>query len=250
MILVLKTSHHGPSDAKYNPSQLLRLLSKEVCFISHGDQHASIDFLILRYQSDALIIPWRRGRRPVNNYMGRVGSGAELSIYSDDEILPKTSNKRKERRAGQGKSQHQHLCDIRATDIAEKLVLAKRVDFMSKVNFLKLFSNVMGTADTMKAISVCSLIEEKLKIIFEEKAELEDLLRKSSTQFPNDEDLSVVKTEDVVEYVVNEPQEEKFKEETFTQWIEANIEWAREDDLFVWPWKVQSVNVQCPETPQ
>ncbi|GKC34490.1 hypothetical protein Tco_1046874 [Tanacetum coccineum] len=49
MILVLMTSHHGPSDAKHNPSQLLRLLSKEVCFISHRDQHASIGFLIPRW---------------------------------------------------------------------------------------------------------------------------------------------------------------------------------------------------------
>ncbi|GKD32767.1 hypothetical protein Tco_1248276, partial [Tanacetum coccineum] len=48
MILVLKTSHHGPSEAMHNPSQLLRLLSKEVCFISHGDQHATIGFLIPR----------------------------------------------------------------------------------------------------------------------------------------------------------------------------------------------------------
>ncbi|GKB45388.1 hypothetical protein Tco_0896141 [Tanacetum coccineum] len=46
MIMVLKTSHHGPSDAMHNPYQLLRLLSKEVCFISHGDQHASIGFFI------------------------------------------------------------------------------------------------------------------------------------------------------------------------------------------------------------
>ncbi|GJR47912.1 ulp1 protease family, C-terminal catalytic domain-containing protein [Tanacetum coccineum] len=132
-----------------------------------------------------------------------------------------------------------HLKDIRATDIAEKLVLAKRVDFMFKVNFLMLFANVMGTADTMKAIDleiqeevisklelhgpwreselhetegfyevgdnvirtrtslkpptdkqcVCSLIEEKLKIISDEKAELENLLRKANTQFPNDEDV-------------------------------------------------------------
>nr|GEZ62034.1 hypothetical protein [Tanacetum cinerariifolium] len=29
MIMVLETSHHGSSDAKHNPSQLLRLLSKE-----------------------------------------------------------------------------------------------------------------------------------------------------------------------------------------------------------------------------
>ncbi|GJW09906.1 hypothetical protein Tco_1575733 [Tanacetum coccineum] len=48
MILILKTSHHGPTDARYNPSQLLRLLLKEVCFISHGDQHVSIGILIPR----------------------------------------------------------------------------------------------------------------------------------------------------------------------------------------------------------
>ncbi|GJU50830.1 hypothetical protein Tco_1220385 [Tanacetum coccineum] len=48
MIMVLKTSHHGPSDAKHNPFQLLRLLSKEVCFIYHRVQHASIGFLISR----------------------------------------------------------------------------------------------------------------------------------------------------------------------------------------------------------
>ncbi|GKB06974.1 hypothetical protein Tco_0835207, partial [Tanacetum coccineum] len=59
-----------------------------------------------------------------------------------------------------------------------------------------------------------------------------------------------VKAKDVVEDVVNEPQEDKFEEETFTQWIKANIEWVREDDLFVWLVKVQSVNVQGPETPQ
>ncbi|GJR90786.1 hypothetical protein Tco_0214797 [Tanacetum coccineum] len=48
MIMILKTSHHGPSDARHNPSQLLRLLLKEVCFISHRDQHVSIGFLIPR----------------------------------------------------------------------------------------------------------------------------------------------------------------------------------------------------------
>nr|GEY50338.1 copia protein [Tanacetum cinerariifolium] len=42
------TSHDGPSDARHNPSKLLRLLLKEDYFISHGDQHASIDFLIPR----------------------------------------------------------------------------------------------------------------------------------------------------------------------------------------------------------
>nr|GEU47111.1 hypothetical protein [Tanacetum cinerariifolium] len=44
------------------------------------------------------------------------------------------------------------LNKIRACDIAKKLVLIETVDFMFKVNFLMLFANVMGTADTMKAI--------------------------------------------------------------------------------------------------
>ncbi|GKD62354.1 ubiquitin-specific protease 13, partial [Tanacetum coccineum] len=44
------------------------------------------------------------------------------------------------------------LKKICACDIAEKLVLTITVDFMFKVNFLMLFANVMGTADTMKAI--------------------------------------------------------------------------------------------------
>nr|GEZ94656.1 ulp1 protease family, C-terminal catalytic domain-containing protein [Tanacetum cinerariifolium] len=49
---------------------------------------------------------------------------------------------------GRGGSDKYH----RACDIAEKLVLTKTADFMFKVNFLMLFANVMGTADTMKAI--------------------------------------------------------------------------------------------------
>nr|GEU49017.1 hypothetical protein [Tanacetum cinerariifolium] len=44
------------------------------------------------------------------------------------------------------------LKEIRVCDIAEKLVLAKTVDFMFKVNFLMLFANVMGTADTVNVI--------------------------------------------------------------------------------------------------
>ncbi|GKB06092.1 retrovirus-related pol polyprotein from transposon TNT 1-94 [Tanacetum coccineum] len=41
-------SMYGTTDAKHNPSQLLRLLSKEVCFISYEDQRISISFLIPR----------------------------------------------------------------------------------------------------------------------------------------------------------------------------------------------------------
>nr|GEU48854.1 ulp1 protease family, C-terminal catalytic domain-containing protein [Tanacetum cinerariifolium] len=40
---------------------------------------------------------------------------------------------------------------IFATNIAEKLVRSTRADFMFKVNFLMLFANVMGKADTMRA---------------------------------------------------------------------------------------------------
>lgn len=44
------------------------------------------------------------------------------------------------------------LTEIRTSDIAEKLVVAMQVDFMLKVNFLMLFTNVMGKANTMKSI--------------------------------------------------------------------------------------------------
>ncbi|GJS54167.1 hypothetical protein Tco_0627529 [Tanacetum coccineum] len=43
------------------------------------------------------------------------------------------------------------LKDIHASNIAGKLVLAKTVNFMFKLNFLMLFANVIGTADTMKS---------------------------------------------------------------------------------------------------
>ncbi|GJW19125.1 hypothetical protein Tco_0026561 [Tanacetum coccineum] len=59
------------------------------------------------------------------------------------------------------------LKDIHASDIAEKLVLAKRVNFMFKVNFLMLFANVMGTTDTMKSIvnlTVLRLIHEDTNV--------------------------------------------------------------------------------------
>nr|GEY06684.1 ELM2 domain-containing protein [Tanacetum cinerariifolium] len=56
---------------------------------------------------------------------------------------------------------------IFATDIAEKLVRSTRVDFMFKVNFLMLFTNVMGKADTMRAfvnLSVVRRIREDTNI--------------------------------------------------------------------------------------
>nr|GEX19875.1 peptidase C48, SUMO/sentrin/Ubl1 [Tanacetum cinerariifolium] len=56
---------------------------------------------------------------------------------------------------------------IFATDIAEKLVRSTRVDFMFKVNFLMIFANVMGKADTMRAfvnLSVVRRIREDTNI--------------------------------------------------------------------------------------
>nr|GFA75719.1 hypothetical protein [Tanacetum cinerariifolium] len=56
---------------------------------------------------------------------------------------------------------------IFATDIAEKLFRSNRVDFMFKVNFLMLFANVMGKADTMRAfvnLSVVRRIREDTNI--------------------------------------------------------------------------------------
>nr|GEV70190.1 putative ribonuclease H-like domain-containing protein [Tanacetum cinerariifolium] len=49
---------------------------------------------------------------------------------------------------------------------------------------------------------------------------------------------------------VNEEPEDMLTEETFTQWIEKNIDWLGEDDLFVWPWAVQLILVVCPRIPQ
>nr|GEY04616.1 tRNA-specific adenosine deaminase 2-like [Tanacetum cinerariifolium] len=51
---------------------------------------------------------------------------------------------------------------ISATDIVEKLVRSTRVDFMFKVNFLMLFANVMGKADTMRA-SVNLLVVRRIR---------------------------------------------------------------------------------------
>nr|GEX68260.1 peptidase C48, SUMO/sentrin/Ubl1 [Tanacetum cinerariifolium] len=104
------------------------------------------------------------------------------------------------------------LKKICACDIAEKLVLT------FKVNFLMLFANVMSTADTKKAIvnlteleiqdqviskldlhgelteseldqieEFYSMIEEKISMISAEKIALEDLSKKANAEFSNDE---------------------------------------------------------------
>ncbi|GKB99716.1 putative reverse transcriptase domain-containing protein [Tanacetum coccineum] len=103
MIMVLKTSHHGPSDAMHNPSQLLRILSKEVCFISHGDQHASISFLIPR----SLILkrwqsaPTSNHQITKNLYKSPTHYPCDIfqniivilfSIHCDDGILPESTS--------------------------------------------------------------------------------------------------------------------------------------------------------------
>ncbi|GJR10695.1 hypothetical protein Tco_0793347 [Tanacetum coccineum] len=59
------------------------------------------------------------------------------------------------------------LKDIRLTDIVSKLVLTKRINFMFKVNFLMLFANTMGEADTINAIvnlTILRRIQEDTKI--------------------------------------------------------------------------------------
>nr|GEU72387.1 ulp1 protease family, C-terminal catalytic domain-containing protein [Tanacetum cinerariifolium] len=58
---------------------------------------------------------------------------------------------------------------IFATDITKKLVRSTRVDFMFKVNFLMLFVNVMGKADTMRAFVNLSVVRvfAKTQILLE-----------------------------------------------------------------------------------
>ncbi|GJT48306.1 hypothetical protein Tco_0974463 [Tanacetum coccineum] len=46
---------------------------------------------------------------------------------------------------------------------------------------------------------------------------------------------------------VNEEPEDMLEEETFTQWIDKNIDW---DDLFAWPRDVQPITAVCLQTPQ
>ncbi|GJZ04488.1 hypothetical protein Tco_0537763, partial [Tanacetum coccineum] len=56
--------------------------------------------------------------------------------------------------------------------------------------FYEVGDNVSRTRSSLNSAtnkqSVCSLIEEKFKFICDEKAELEDILRKANTQFSND----------------------------------------------------------------
>ncbi|GKB07851.1 hypothetical protein Tco_0836135 [Tanacetum coccineum] len=104
MILILKTSHHGPSDAMHNPSQLLRFLSKEVCLISHGDQHAFIGFLIPRSLILKRVILFsihskdgNPSRVNIKQLCGRLGHPAEpvLNVLKDSlqiDNMDKNSN--------------------------------------------------------------------------------------------------------------------------------------------------------------
>ncbi|GKA41501.1 hypothetical protein Tco_0734161 [Tanacetum coccineum] len=46
---------------------------------------------------------------------------------------------------------------------------------------------------------------------------------------------------------VNEEPEDMFEKETLTQWIEKNIDWFGEEDLFVWPRAVQPLSAVCPQ---
>nr|GFC24448.1 cytochrome P450 [Tanacetum cinerariifolium] len=43
---------------------------------------------------------------------------------------------------------------------------------------------------------------------------------------------------------------EEFEFETFTQWIEGNIDWVREDELHDWPRVVEPINTVQPSSPK
>ncbi|GJV24977.1 hypothetical protein Tco_1377672 [Tanacetum coccineum] len=79
MILILKTTHYGPSNAKHNPSQLLRLLSKEVCFISHGDQHLPNSFPLIPRSLIMEKVAVRSSLRSPNNKSALIESRANES---------------------------------------------------------------------------------------------------------------------------------------------------------------------------
>ncbi|GKE17366.1 hypothetical protein Tco_1424943, partial [Tanacetum coccineum] len=90
--------------------------------------------------------------------------------------------------------------------------------------FYEVGDNVSRTRSSLNSAtnkqSVCSLIEEKLKFICDEKAELEDILRKANTQFPND----------VGVFVLYEKYVGVFKDIVLLE--------DEHEDLFVWPSKV------------
>nr|GEU41502.1 retrovirus-related Pol polyprotein from transposon TNT 1-94 [Tanacetum cinerariifolium] len=160
------------------------------------------------------------------------------------------------------------LKEIHAPDIAKKLVLAKTVDFMFKVNFLMLFADVMGTADTMKAIvnltilrrfynvgdnvsrtrtssvpptdkqSFCKMMEEKISLISDEK---ETVLPKGSQShledFEENYDDGAANVNGAEKAGANEKEpvgEADMNEESFMQWIEANMDWVGEVMVVVW----------------
>ncbi|GJZ45970.1 hypothetical protein Tco_0593566, partial [Tanacetum coccineum] len=54
------------------------------------------------------------------------------------------------------------LRDLRVNDIARKLVAAKEIDFLFKVNFLTLFTNTMGKADELKG-QICLDVVRRLR---------------------------------------------------------------------------------------
>ncbi|GJV99057.1 hypothetical protein Tco_1554309, partial [Tanacetum coccineum] len=54
------------------------------------------------------------------------------------------------------------LRDLRVNDIARKLVAAKEIDFLFKVNFLTLFTNTMGKADGLKG-QICLDVVRRLR---------------------------------------------------------------------------------------
>nr|GEV65234.1 hypothetical protein [Tanacetum cinerariifolium] len=54
------------------------------------------------------------------------------------------------------------LRDLRVNDIAQKLVAAKEIDFLFKVNFLTLFTNTMGKADGLKG-KICLDVVRRLR---------------------------------------------------------------------------------------
>nr|GEY46323.1 hypothetical protein [Tanacetum cinerariifolium] len=71
--------------------------------------------------------------------------------------------------------------DLCVNDIARKLVAAKEIDFLFKVNFFTLFTNMMGKADGLKGRA-----EEKLAVICSERVLLENLIRKASSDYLGD----------------------------------------------------------------
>ncbi|GJW38107.1 hypothetical protein Tco_0063952 [Tanacetum coccineum] len=117
------------------------------------------------------------------------------------------------------------LRDLRVNDIARKLVAAKEIDFLFKVNHLTLFTNTMGKADRLNG-QICLDVARRLRE--------DSLLYLDSTKFDR---FPVVRTRPAIRnwstYLMKQRQESELKNHVLrlldlhVEWTEAEVQDAK-----------------------